>query len=253
MLVVDSLVVRYGSLEALHGVSLHVSDGEFVAVLGRNGAGKSTLVQTIAGVLRPHSGTLAYRGRRIDGRAPSAVVRSGVAVVPEGRQLFAGLSVADNLRLGAYGGVVRGVLGLLWSLAPRHAMVTERMDRVVTLLPELKELLGRKAGKLSGGQQQMVAVGRALMAEPSILLVDELSLGLAPLVVQRLLQHLKRLHEAGIAVVLIEQNISLALATAQRAYVLEGGLIRFGGTCGELIGSPRILETYLGVEETRAP
>jgi branched-chain amino acid transport system ATP-binding protein len=253
VLVVDSLVVRYGALEALHGVDLKVDDREFVAVLGRNGAGKSTLVKAVAGALRPHSGTVTYQGSRIDDRTPSVIVRSGVAVVPEGRQLFAGLSVADNLRLGAYGGVVRGLSGLLRSFAPRHPVVRERMDRVLTLLPELTDILGRKAGKLSGGQQQMVAVGRALMAEPSILLVDELSLGLAPMIVHRLIDHLKRLHAAGIAVVLIEQNISLALAAAQRAYVLEGGLIRFGGTCAELIGSPRILETYLGVEEVHAP
>jgi len=252
MLEVNDLVVRYGPLEALHGVSLRVAEGEFVAVLGRNGAGKSTLVRAIAGVTRAHAGTVTYRGARIEHSSPGAIVRSGIAVVPEGRQLFNELSVQDNLRLGAYGAVVRGPAGLFRSLLPGHALVGDRLDRVLELLSELKPLLDRQAGKLSGGQQQMVAVGRALMAEPRVLIVDELSLGLAPLVVTRLLQHLTTLRETGIAIVLIEQSISLALATAERAYVLEGGLIHYSGTSAELSSSPRVLATYLGVEEATA-
>jgi branched-chain amino acid transport system ATP-binding protein len=252
MLEVHDLVVRYGALEALHGVSLAVSDGEFVAILGRNGAGKTTLVHAIAGVVKPHSGTVSYRGRRIDHRSPGAIVRGGIAVVPEGRQLFGGLSVADNLRLGAYGSVVAGPSGLIRALLPRHATVRARMERVLELLPELAELLGRPARALSGGQQQMVAVGRALMAEPSALIVDELSLGLAPLVVRRLLGHLATLHASGITILLIEQNIALALEAAERAYVIEGGLIHYSGTSSELADSPRVLSTYLGVEEAIA-
>lgn len=252
MLEVNNLVVRYGALEALHGVSLTVGDGEFVAVLGRNGAGKTTLVRAIAGVARVHAGTVSYRGRRIDNRSPGLIVRGGISVVPEGRQLFGELSVRDNLRLGAYGAVVRGPAGLVRSLLPRHPTVRGRLERVVTLLPELSEFMERQASKLSGGQQQMVAVGRALMAEPSVLIVDELSLGLAPLVVRRLLEHLAALRKAGIAIVLIEQNIGLALAAAERAYVIEGGLIHYTGTSAELVNSPRILATYLGVEEVKA-
>lgn len=252
MLHVDDLVVRYGALEALHGVSLTVDDAEFVAVLGRNGAGKSTLVGAIAGVNRPYRGTITYRGRRIDHRSPGAIVQQGIAVVPEGRQLFGELSVADNLRLGGYRAVARGLVGAARSLLPRHPVIRNRLDKVLELLPELEELLGRQAGKLSGGQQQMVAVGRALMAEPSVLIVDELSLGLAPKVVARLLHHLAALREHGIAIVLIEQNITLALRAAQRAYVMDSGVIRFSGSSSELSDSPRVLATYLGVDEEHA-
>lgn len=251
MLEVDDLVVRYGGLEALHGVSLVVEDGEFVAVLGRNGAGKTTLVNAIAGLQRAHSGTVRYRGDRIEHKTPGAIVRGGIAVVPEGRLLFGALSALDNLRLGAYGAVAKGPAGLLRSLLPQHRLVRERLDRILVLLPELEELLPRRAGALSGGQQQMVAVGRALMAEPRVLLVDELSLGLAPLVVRRLLEHLTTLNKTGIGIVLIEQNISLALAAAQRAYVLEGGLVRYGGPSAELADSPLLLGAYLGVKEAR--
>lgn len=248
MIQVDDLVVRYGKLQALHGVSLTVGDGDFVAILGRNGAGKSTLVQTVAGLLRPFTGTITHDGFRIGGRSPASIVRQGIAVVPEGRQLFAGLPVVDNLRLGSYGAVASGPMGLLKALLPRNAAVDERLDRVLTLLPELQEVLGRRAGALSGGQQQMVAVGRALMADPKVLLVDELSLGLAPLVVERLLEHLAFLNGTGIGIVLIEQNISLALAASRSAYVLEAGLVRYAGLSKELANDPAVLNAYLGVE-----
>ncbi len=248
MLQVDDLVVRYGKLQALHGVSLTVGDGDFVAVLGRNGAGKSTLVQTIAGLLRPHSGTITHDGLGIGARAPGAIVRHGISVVPEGRQLFGGLAVADNLRLGSYGAVASGPVGLLKALLPRNAEVDQRLERVLDLLPELREMLDRRAGALSGGQQQMVAVGRALMADPTVLLVDELSLGLAPLVVERLLEHLAFLNDTGISIMLIEQNISLALAASRSAYVLEAGLVRYAGLSQDLAEDPGVLTAYLGVE-----
>lgn len=248
MLQVDDLVVRYGKLQALHGVSLVVDDGDFVAILGRNGAGKSTLVQTVAGLLRPYSGTITEGGVRIDGRSPATIVRHGIAVVPEGRQLFGGLPVVDNLRLGSYGAVASGAMGMLKALLPRNADVDQRLERVLDLLPELREMLGRRAGALSGGQQQMVAVGRALMADPKVLLVDELSLGLAPLVVERLLEHLALLNDTGMSIVLIEQNISLALAASRSAYVLEAGLVRYAGLSKDLAGDPAVLTAYLGVE-----
>lgn len=244
---VDDLVVRYGRLQALHGVSLTVDDGDFVAVLGRNGAGKSTLVQTIAGLLRPHSGTITHGGVRISGRTPATIVRQGIAVVPEGRQLFGALSVLDNLRLGSYGAVASGAFGALKALLPRSPEVDRRLDRVLDLLPELRGIVERRSGALSGGQQQMVAIGRALMADPTVLLVDELSLGLAPLVVERLLEDLVTLNATGISIVLIEQNISLALAASRSAYVLDGGLVRYAGRSEELAGDPSVLAAYLGV------
>lgn len=249
MLRVENLVVRYGDLQALHGVDLAIEDGGFVAVLGRNGAGKSTLVSAIAGLLAPASGRIELDGRRIDGASPAAIVRRGVAVVPEGRQLFGALSVRDNLALGSFGIAARGVRGLLRSLSPRLREVDERMARVTDLLPELTPLLGRQAGKLSGGQQQMVSIGRALMADPRLLLVDELSLGLAPLVVQRLLTHLRELNQRGIAIALVDQNIALALGAATSAYVLEGGEVRFHGTSAELRADQEVLSAALGVQE----
>lgn len=248
MLNVDNVVVRYGALEALHGVSIDVPSGAFVAILGRNGAGKSSLVGAISGMLPLSGGTVQIDGRRIDGNGPTHVVRAGVAVVPEGRQLFGTLSVLDNLRLGAYGKTSLGVRGFLRSMLPKQPAIEAAVARVLDLLPELKELLAREAGTLSGGQQQMVAVGRALMADPTVLLVDELSLGLAPIVVHRLLEYLELLNAGGMSIVLIEQNITLALRASTSAYVLEGGVVRFNGLSAELAHDGKVLTAYLGVE-----
>ncbi|GAB3036398.1 ABC transporter ATP-binding protein [Parafrigoribacterium mesophilum] len=248
MLNVENVVVRYGALEALHGVSIDVPSGEFVAILGRNGAGKSSLVGAISGMLPLSAGSVRHDGERIDGRGPTHVVRDGIAVVPEGRQLFGTLTVSDNLRLGAYGKTALGLGGFVRSLLPKQPAVEASVIRVLDLLPELKELLAREAGTLSGGQQQMVAVGRALMADPSVLLVDELSLGLAPIVVHRLLEHLESLNEKGMSIVLIEQNITLALRASRTAYVLEGGVVRFYGPSAELARDGKVLTAYLGVE-----
>jgi ABC-type branched-subunit amino acid transport system ATPase component len=249
MLQVEELVVRYGGLEALHQVSLTVADGDFVAVLGRNGAGKSTLVKAIAGVLPVASGRIIHDGDRIDGARPAQVVRHGIAVVPEGRQLFGQLNVRDNLRLGAFGVTSRGLLGMARTLLPRQRLVEARVERVLHLLPELAGLLDRPAGVLSGGEQQMVAVGRALVADPRVLVVDELSLGLAPRVVTRLLAHLATLNQEGISIVLIEQNIALALQASRSAYVLEGGVVRFRGRSADLANDDTVLSAYLGVSE----
>lgn len=219
MLQVDDLVVRYGQATALDGVSLTVAAGEMVALVGPNGAGKSTLVNTLSGVLRPASGSF-----RIDGR---------LAQVPEGRQLFAELSVVDNLRLGA------------WRSGRRAG--ARDPARVYAVLPELQRIARQLAGTLSGGQQQMVAVGRALMADPDILAVDELSLGLAPLVVAELARHLRQLNAGnGMAVLLIEQNARLAFDLCDRAYVLEAGRITAAGPCVELARSPEVARAYLG-------
>jgi branched-chain amino acid transport system ATP-binding protein len=217
MLRVDELVVRYGQATALDGVSLHVDAGEMVALVGPNGAGKSTLVNTLSGIVHQAGGTV-----RIDGR---------LAQVPEGRQLFGELSVADNLRLGAW----------------RAGRDARDPTRIYDVLPDLAELAGRAASTLSGGQQQMVAVGRALMANPDILAVDELSLGLAPIVVAELVGHLRDLNDHhGMAVLLIEQNARLAFDICQRGYVLEGGHITAEGSCAELAESPRVARAYLG-------
>lgn len=215
MLTTTDLVVRWGAVTALDGVSLSVADGEMVALVGPNGAGKSTLVQALSGLVRPASGSIVVEGR--------------LAYVPEGRQLFPDLPVEDNLALGAWRGRNRD---------PK---------RVYEALPDLAPLARRKAGTLSGGQQQMVAVGRALMADPEILLVDELSLGLAPIIVSGLANQLRALHEArGLAVLLIEQNAQLAFDLCSRAYVLEGGRIMASGSSAELRRTEVVRQAYLG-------
>jgi len=215
VLEVQELVVRYGAATALDGVSLRVERGEMVALIGPNGAGKSTLLNTICGLLKPASGTFRLTGR--------------VAQVPEGRQLFAEMSVEDNLRLGA------------WTIRDRDP------GHAYTLFPPLLQLRRRRAGTLSGGEQQMVAVARALMAQPDLLAVDELSLGLAPMVVDDLAQHLVRLNrDKGMAVLLVEQNARLALELCPRAYVLEAGRIALSGSSTELANSPAVRAAYLG-------
>jgi branched-chain amino acid transport system ATP-binding protein len=215
MLKATDLVVRWGAVTALDGVSLSVSDGEMVALVGPNGAGKSTLVQALAGLVRPASGTVTVEGR--------------LAYVPEGRQLFSDLTVEDNLSLGAWRGRNRD---------PK---------RMYEVLPDLAALARKKAGALSGGQQQMVAVGRALMADPEVLLIDELSLGLAPIVVSGLANQLRVLHETrNLAVLLIEQNAELAFDLCSRAYVLESGKIVTSGSPADLRRSETVRRAYLG-------
>lgn len=225
MLQVTDLVVRYGNATALDGVSLEVRPGEMVALVGPNGAGKTSLVNTLSGIVRATSGTV-----EVDGR---------LAQVPEGRQLFPDLSVVENLRLGAW----------------RNRRIAGSRDpsRVYDVIPELARIAEQKAGTLSGGQQQMVAVGRALMADPDYLAVDELSLGLAPKIVRDLARHLTELNESrGTAVLLIEQNARLAFDLCQRAYVLESGTIAAQGTCSELAASPDVARAYLGMAEESA-
>ena len=215
MLQVDDLVVRYGWATALDGVSLRIGRGEMVALVGPNGAGKSTLVNALSGIVRLASGTIRVEGR--------------LAHVPEGRQLFGDLSVEDNLRLGA------------WRSRNRDPR------RVYEVLPQLADLRRQPAGTLSGGQQQMVAVGRALMADPDLLAIDELSLGLAPIVIADLARHLAQLNsEQGTAILLIEQNARLALDLCQRAYVLESGRIVAEGDSAQLARSPEVARAYLG-------
>ncbi|MDQ6831876.1 MAG: ABC transporter ATP-binding protein [Chloroflexota bacterium] len=248
LLAVRDLAVRYGSIEALRGVSLSVMAGEFVAIVGPNGAGKSTLVNTIAGLFRPARGTIAFDGQRIGGLSAARVVQCGIAQVPEGRQVFSDLSVADNLQLGAYGRYFRSpflVDGYARLLGGRRAMRTD-LDRVYALFPTLHDLRDRLAGTLSGGEQQMLALGRALMSEARLLMIDELSLGLAPIIVRDIAAHLRALNAEGLTVLLVEQNVNLAFALAERIYVLENGRVRAEGTPEELRQQPEIERVYLG-------
>jgi branched-chain amino acid transport system ATP-binding protein len=228
-LVLDSVEAGYGRVRVLHGVSLDVAPGEIVALIGANGAGKSTLLRAISAVVAVTGGRIVADGRDLTGASIEGVARAGIAHVPEGRRLFAGLSVADNLRLGGWrrrGG----------DLAP-----------IVELFPALGPLLDRVAGSLSGGEQQMCAIGRALMGEPSYLLIDELSLGLAPVVVDGILERLRTIAGAGAGVLLVEQDAGAALDVAGRAYVLESGELVLSGAAGALRDDPRVRSAYLGL------
>lgn len=234
LLSVADLRVSYGGIQALHGVSLRVERGEIVSVIGANGAGKSTLLKTITGIKAPTSGRILFGGAPLPKNAYQ-VVRAGVTLVPEGRRIFAPLSVRENLLLGAY---TRN--------DPRE--VQRSMDYVFGLFPVLRERARQHGGTLSGGEQQMLAIGRALMSQPRLLLLDEPSLGLAPIIVDTLFETLVRLNrETGLSILLVEQNASLALEISRRAYVLETGEIRLEGSGVELLNDPRIRESYLGV------
>ena len=230
---VTDLRVRYGPVEALRGVSLEVADGQVVALVGSNGAGKTTALRAISRMLRPASGSVAFRGEDITRLAPYEVVARGLAHAPEGRGIFLNLTVRENLVLGAY-------------LRKDLAAVDEDRERAFGFFPILKERLRQVAGTLSGGEQQMLAVARALMSRPKLLLLDEPSLGLAPQVVERIFQVLKEISRAGTAILLVEQNAQKALQLAARAYVLETGEIAMRGTGAELLASPEVRRAYLG-------
>ncbi|MDQ3164437.1 MAG: ABC transporter ATP-binding protein [Actinomycetota bacterium] len=248
LLEVEGLVVRYGPAIAVDGVSLKLGAGERVALIGPNGAGKSSLLNAICGLFKPAAGRVRVGGRNVTGRSPGEIVRLGVTQVPEGRQVFATLPVEANLLLGAFGREFRGeLLTATMRYVRRKTQVQERLERVYELLPKLHELRERPAGQTSGGEQQMVAIGRALMAEPRLLAVDELSLGLAPLVVQGLCEFLRRLNEEeGVALLLVEQNAALAFELCERAYVLEAGRCVLEGPSSELERSELVRTAYLG-------
>ena len=235
MLEVRNLSVRYGAFTALHGVNLTVNDGEIVVLLGANGAGKSSLFRTLSGLQRPSGGDALYGGQPLTVGRPERCVALGVAQCPEGRLLFPLLSVEKNLRLGAYTHR-RDVAGNQTEL-----------ERIYALFPILADKRGDPAGSLSGGQQQMVAIGRALMARPKLLLLDEPSLGLAPLVVDQVFGAVQAVNAAGVSVLLAEQNAFAALGIAQRAYVLEGGHVTIQGSRDELLHDDRVRSAYLGV------
>jgi branched-chain amino acid transport system ATP-binding protein len=226
--------VRYGNIRALQGLSLRVDTGELVALIGSNGAGKSTTLRTISGLLRPTQGTITFEGADISGAATDRIVALGISHCPEGRRIFGGLTVADNLRLG---GVSR---------SDAAAMAAD-LEMVFELFPLLKERLGQAGGTLSGGEQQMLAIGRALMSRPRLLLLDEPSLGLAPLMVERIFATIAELKRQGRTILLVEQNVHQALDVADRAYVVETGRITLDGPADVLRHDPKVEQSYLGV------
>jgi len=234
MLEVTDLQVAYGAAPALWGVSFELRERELLCVVGPNGAGKTTLINTLSGVLRAKAGRIVFEGRDITALPPHRFCEAGIALVPEGRRLFGSMSVLENLEIGS----------LLPAARARRA---ETLAMVLALFPALKEKLGQAAGELSGGQQQMVAIGRALMARPRLLLLDEPSLGLSPLIVTELFGAIQRVHREGTAVLLVEQNVSTALRVADRAYVLEEGRMVAEGTPDELMQRDEIRRAYLGV------
>ncbi len=236
MLELERIRVSYGAALALLDLSLAVGEGETVCVVGPNGAGKTTLINAIAGLHRVESGSLRLEGRELARLAPHRYCDEGIAIVPEGRRLFTGMTVRENLELGAYRRGAR-------TRRPRS------LERVCTLFPVLAERLEARAGALSGGQQQMVAIGRALMAEPRLLLLDEPSLGLAPLIVSALFETIRTIAASGVTMLLVEQNVALALEVASRAYVLEEGRIAAAGSPAELRRRPEIRRAYLGLTE----
>ena len=234
MLEVRNFSVSYGAAPAISGVNLAVAAGMLVVVVGPNGAGKSTLINAIGGLHPPDGGTLSIHGKSLTGTPPHRYCDYGIALVPEGRRLFTGLTVLENLELGSY-------------RAEARRMRAASLEQVCAMFPVLKERLAAVAGTLSGGQQQMVAIGRALMARPKLLLLDEPSLGLAPLIVAELFRAIRRINAAGVAVLLVEQNVAAALDIAHRAYVLEEGRIVARGKPRELAAQPHIQRAYLGL------
>jgi branched-chain amino acid transport system ATP-binding protein len=226
--------VRYGNIRALQGVSLKVEDGELVALIGSNGAGKSTTLRTISGLLRPTQGSITFEGADITTAATERIVALGISQCPEGRRIFGGLTVAENLRLGAVS-------------RPDAGAVAADLEMVLQLFPLLEERLGQAGGTLSGGEQQMLAIGRALMSRPRLLLLDEPSLGLAPLMVERIFGTIAELKRQGRTILLVEQNVHQALDVADRAYVMETGRITLEGDATVLRHDPMVEQSYLGV------
>jgi branched-chain amino acid transport system ATP-binding protein len=233
MLRLEDVHAQYGAIVALHGVSIDVREGELVALIGANGAGKSTLLSTIAGVLRPHQGRIEFRGESLVGLVPERIVRRGLAMVPENREIFPALTVEENLRLGAY---IR---------KDRNEFQAD-LEHMFALFPILQERFTQPAGTLSGGEQQQLAIARALMSHPDLLMLDEPSLGLAPKIVEQVFELIQHLHEDGMTILLVEQNVSLSLEIADRAYVLNMGAVQAAGTPAELRENVDLASVYLG-------
>jgi branched-chain amino acid transport system ATP-binding protein len=232
MLNVDDIHVYYDAIHALKGVSFSVAKGELVTLLGANGAGKTTTLKTLSGLLRPRRGAVELEGDRLDKVEPHDIVRRGVAHVPEGRKIFPRFTVLENLDIGGY--------------SRARAALAADLDYVFAMFPRLKERQKQYAGTLSGGEQQMLAIGRALMARPKLLLLDEPSMGLAPKIVEHILENIRTINQAGVTILLVEQNAHMALAISHRGYVLETGSVILQGTAAELAGNDRVREAYLG-------
>jgi branched-chain amino acid transport system ATP-binding protein len=232
MLEVENIQVFYGEIHALKGISLQVEQGEIVALLGNNGAGKTTTLKTISGLLRPRTGRILLEGRAINEVPPHEIVSLGVAHAPEGRKIFNRLTVTENLEMGAY--------------LRSDGAIGEDIERAFTLFPRLNERRAQVAGTLSGGEQQMLAIGRALMARPRILLLDEPSMGLAPILVEQIFQTVEDINRQGTTILLVEQNAAMALSIAHRGYVLETGNIALQGSAAELQEHPDVKRAYLG-------
>jgi branched-chain amino acid transport system ATP-binding protein len=233
MLEVQDLVAGYGLTRVLEGVSLQVGAGEIVAVLGSNGAGKTTLNMVISGLVRPRGGRIAFEGRDITGRSAAEIVSLGLIQVPEGRKIFPNLSVRENLELGSY--------------RRAKANRASNLEHVFATFPRLRERVGQAAGTLSGGEQQMLAIGRGLMAEPRLLILDEPSLGLSPLLVEEMFGLIRRMHAEGLAIMLVEQNVAQSLEIADRAHVLENGSFALSGPAAQLRDDPELKRAYLGL------
>jgi len=234
MLLLKGVDVYYGRVQALHGLNLHVEDGEIVTLIGSNGAGKSTTLRTISGLLRPRAGSVTFDGKELGALPPHRIVELGLSHVPEGRRIFTDLTVRENLDMGAY-------------LVRDPKSVAERLERVFSLFPRLKERMDQRGGTLSGGEQQMLAIGRALMSRPKMLLLDEPSLGIAPILVKEIFDEIARINrEEGTTILLVEQNANLALHRATRGYVIETGRIVLEDDTKSLLANPQVKEAYLG-------
>lgn len=234
MLKLNGISSGYGGTEIIRNVSLEVNKGEVVTIVGANGAGKTTTLRTICGIVKPESGSIEFEGRKLDGLRSDEIVTAGITMVPEGRQLFPHISVRDNLLMGAYKRSAR-------------SMANQRMDEVLQIFPRVRERLTQMAGSLSGGEQQMVAIARGLMANPTLLMFDEPSLGLSPLLMSQVFDVIDQIVELGTTVLIVEQNIVHTLKIADRGYVLENGEITMTGTGQELLDSPHIRKAYLGI------
>lgn len=233
VLKIEDLEVSYGGIEAVRGISFEVNEGEIVTLIGANGAGKSSTLRTISGLVKPKGGKVIFRGEDITGKDSADIVEKGLMMVPEGRRIFPNLTVLENLKVGAY---------------LRKDDLTEDLEMVFDYFPRLKERSWQAGGTLSGGEQQMLAVGRALMGKPKLLMMDEPSLGLAPIVVQGIFEIINEIHEAGTTVLLIEQNANMALHVADRAYVIENGKIALSGIGKELLENENVKNAYLGTK-----
>lgn len=233
ILSVDNINVHYGAIQALRGVSFHLNEGEIVTLIGANGAGKSTSLNTISGLLRPTTGKITYHGEEITSMAPPQIVSKGLIQVPEGRKIFSSLTVWENLDMGAY-------------LNLNQKEKDSLLEMVYTHFPRLKERMNQKGGTLSGGEQQMLAIGRGLMAKPKVLLLDEPSMGLSPILVEQIFDTIREINQSGTSILLVEQNALMALSIADRGYVLDTGRIVLEGRSNDLLHNPVVINAYLG-------